>query len=100
MNFILYCSRLFVTFPLENLLLAFSWSMMKDYWFDMGTPSEALQMLKIDHPAAKALAQIDQKGYLLPFDQSGLRLHKVGISISSEERTLSEWEIIGGMLNS
>ena len=56
--------------------------------------------LKIDRPAAEALQQIDQKGYLLPYSREGLRLHKVGISFSTEERTLSEWEIIGEMLNS
>ncbi|MCR4958256.1 MAG: ATP-binding protein [Prevotella sp.] len=50
--------------------------------------------LKIDRPAAEALQQIDQKGYLLPFEQRGLRLHKVGISFSTEERTLSEWQIV------
>ena len=50
--------------------------------------------LKIDHPAREALQQIDTKVYMLPYTQSGLRLHKVGISFSTEERTLSEWEII------
>jgi hypothetical protein len=50
--------------------------------------------LKIDRPAAEALQQIDKKGYLLPFEQSGLRLHKVGISFSTKERTLSEWLIV------
>ena len=49
--------------------------------------------LKIDRPASEALAQIDQKGYLLPYAQCGLRLHKVGISFSTEIRTLSEWVI-------
>ena len=49
--------------------------------------------LKIDRPAREALAQIDTNGYLLPFAQSGLRLHKVGISFSTTERTLSEWKI-------
>ena len=49
--------------------------------------------LKIDRPAAEALAQIDQKDYLLPYELDGRRLHKVGIAFSTEERTLSEWEI-------
>ena len=55
--------------------------------------------LKIDRPASEALAQIDQKGYLLPFGgdlkspSCGLRLHKVGISFSTKERTLDGWEI-------
>jgi len=49
--------------------------------------------LKIDRPAREALRQIDEKGYLLPYSREGLRLHKVGISFSTEERTLSEWQI-------
>ena len=50
--------------------------------------------LKIDRPASEALEQIDTKDYLLPYTQSGLRVHKVGISFSTVERTLSEWEIV------
>ena len=50
--------------------------------------------LKIDRPAREALEQIDRNGYLLPYSREGLRLHKVGISFSTEERTLSDWEII------
>ncbi|MBR4897319.1 MAG: ATP-binding protein [Prevotella sp.] len=49
--------------------------------------------LKIDRPAQEALDQIDQKGYLLPYTLDGHRLHKVGISFSTETRTLSEWKI-------
>ena len=55
--------------------------------------------LKIDRPTREALAQIDTNGYLLPFGGDlksplyGLRLHKVGISFSTTERTLSGWEI-------
>ncbi len=49
--------------------------------------------LKLDRPAAEALAQIDQKGYLLPYTLDGRRLHKVGIAFSTESRTLSEWLI-------
>ncbi len=50
--------------------------------------------LKIDRPAAEALAQIDQKGYLLPYSCEGLCLHKMGIAFSTAERTLSGWEIV------
>ena len=50
--------------------------------------------LKIDRPAREALQQIDTKDYLLPYSQSGLRLHKVGLSFSTKERTLTEWEIV------
>ena len=47
--------------------------------------------LKIDRPASEALAQIDQKGYLLPFAKCGLRLHKVGISFSTETLIISKF---------
>ena len=50
--------------------------------------------LKIDRPTSEALAQIDTKDYLLPYTNSDLRLHKVGISFSTTERTLSEWAIV------
>ncbi len=50
--------------------------------------------LKIDRPSAEALAQIDQKGYLLPYSREGLCLQKVGIAFSTAERTLSGWEIV------
>ena len=49
--------------------------------------------LKIDRPAQEALDQIDHKGYLLPYTLDSLHLHKVGISFSTETRTLSEWKI-------
>jgi hypothetical protein len=49
--------------------------------------------LKIDRPAREALEQIDRNGYLLPYSREGLRLHKVGIAFSTEDRTLSGWEI-------
>ena len=49
--------------------------------------------LKIDRPAQEALEQIDQKGYLLPYTKDSRQLHKVGISFSTKERTLCEWEI-------
>ena len=49
--------------------------------------------LKIDRPASEALEQIDRKDYLLPYATGRLRLHKVGISFSTTERTITEWKI-------
>ena len=49
--------------------------------------------LKIDRPASEALEQIDRKDYLLPYATGRLRLHKVGISFSTTERTLVDWKI-------
>ena len=48
--------------------------------------------LKIDRPAQEALEQIDTKDYLLPYTLDGRRLHKVGISFSTESRTIEEWK--------
>ena len=49
--------------------------------------------LKVDKSADEALAQIDEKGYMLPYYSEGKRLVKVGISFDSTQRTVSEWKI-------
>jgi len=48
---------------------------------------------KYDKPARVALEQIDAKGYMVPFERDGRRLVKVGVSFSSETRTIEEWLI-------
>ena len=49
--------------------------------------------LKVDKSADEALAQIDEKGYMLPYHSEGKRLVKVGINFDSTQRTISEWKI-------
>ena len=49
--------------------------------------------LKVDKPADEALRQIDEKGYMIPYQAEGKRLVKVGISFDSTKRTLAEWKI-------
>ena len=49
--------------------------------------------LKMDQPAQKAIEQINQKGYLVPWQLDGRRLHKVGLSFSTQTRTIEEWKI-------
>ena len=49
--------------------------------------------LKMDGSVDDALAQIDNQGYLIPFETDGRRLVKVGINFSSKERTIKEWKI-------
>ncbi|MDR0938277.1 MAG: ATP-binding protein, partial [Mediterranea sp.] len=41
--------------------------------------------------AAEALRQIDEKGYLIPYNASGKKLVKIGAAFSKETRTLGEW---------
>ena len=49
--------------------------------------------LKMDKPAQKALEQIDEKGYMIPFTYDGRQLHKIGLSFSTKTRTIEEWVI-------
>ncbi|MCQ2389619.1 MAG: PD-(D/E)XK nuclease domain-containing protein, partial [Kiritimatiellae bacterium] len=43
---------------------------------------------KLDRPAEEALAQIDERGYAEKFDLAGKKVLKLGISFSSEKRTI------------
>lgn len=49
--------------------------------------------LKVDKSADEALAQIDEKGYMLPYHTEGKRLIKIGISFDSTQRTIRDWKI-------
>ena len=52
--------------------------------------------LKFDKSAEEALQQIDDKGYLIPYNTEGKRLVKVGINYDSTRRTIGEWKIVEG----
>ena len=45
----------------------------------------------MDGSAQEALEQIDRKGYLIPYQNDGRRIVKVGVNYSSTERQLTEW---------
>jgi len=47
---------------------------------------------KLGKPAARALAQIDEKGYLLPWKGSGKTLYKVGVGFNRRKRNIGEWK--------
>ena len=49
--------------------------------------------LKMNKPAAEALKQIDEKGYMIPYTADERKLVKCGISFSTETRTIEEWII-------
>ena len=51
---------------------------------------------KYDKSAAVALAQIDEKGYMLPFARDGRKLCKVGVNFSDKLQTIDEWVIEEG----
>ena len=58
--------------------------------------------LKVDETVDNALAQIDDKGYAIPYEAelppckggTGRVLVKCGVSISSEQRNITHWRIV------
>lgn len=50
--------------------------------------------LKVDDTAENALAQIDDKGYAIPYEAEGRKVTKCGVSISSEARNIVHWRAI------
>ena len=49
--------------------------------------------MKLDGTSDEALCQIDGKGYMIPYQTEGKRVVKVGISFSSETKTVEEWKV-------
>ena len=50
--------------------------------------------LKVDDTVENALAQIDSKGYAIPYEADGRKVTKCGVCISSEARNITQWRII------
>ena len=53
-------------------------------------------VLKVSSKATvdDALAQIDEKNYLIPFWNEPRRKVKVGVTVNPEERTIKEWKVV------
>lgn len=49
--------------------------------------------LKLDGDLDKALKQIDEKDYTIPYQSDGRNVVKVAINFSTEDRTIKEWKI-------
>ena len=50
--------------------------------------------LKVDDSVEHALAQIDDKGYAIPYAANGRKLTKCGVRISSEARNITHWRTV------
>ena len=50
--------------------------------------------LKVDDTVDHALAQIDSKGYAIPYEADGRQLTKCGVTISSEARNIVHWRAV------
>lgn len=46
---------------------------------------------KLNGTAEEALQQIDDKGYLIPYQADGRKLIKIGVEFSATERNISQW---------
>ena len=49
---------------------------------------------KVDGSADEALQQIEDKQYALPYLTDPRPVHKIGVNISSETRTVAEWKAV------
>ena len=50
--------------------------------------------LKVDDSVDNALAQIDSKGYAIPYEADGRTVTKCGVTISSEARNIVHWRAV------
>ncbi len=50
--------------------------------------------LKVDDSVDNALAQIDSKGYAIPYEADGRTITKCGVTISSEARNIVHWRAV------
>ena len=48
---------------------------------------------KLNGTAEEALAQINEKGYALPFEKDSRTLYKIGINFSAETRNIDRWVV-------
>lgn len=48
---------------------------------------------KYDGTPEEALAQIDSKGYAIPFQADGRKVFKIGVNFDSATRTIGDWKI-------
>ena len=48
--------------------------------------------IKINKPAQEALEQINEKGYMIPYSADERKIYKIGISFSTQTRTVEDWE--------
>ena len=49
---------------------------------------------KYDGTPEEALAQIDSKGYAIPFQADGRKVFKIGVNFDSATRTIGDWKIV------
>lgn len=51
---------------------------------------------KVNGTADEALAQIDDRGYSIPYVMDERKLYKIGVAFSEEKRNVKEWKCVDG----
>ena len=73
-------------------------SSMRSSFFVITSDSLWIFELKVDGSTEAALRQIEDKGYADKYadmiNRRKLKVHKIGISFSSETRSIAEWKCI------
>ena len=49
---------------------------------------------KYDGSPEEALAQIDSKGYAIPFQADGRKMFKIGVNFDSKTRSVGDWKVV------
>lgn len=49
---------------------------------------------KYDGTPEEALAQIDSKGYAIPFQADGRKVFKIGVNFDSQSRSIGDWKVV------
>lgn len=49
---------------------------------------------KLDKPVEDAMAQIDDKGYAIPYQADSRKLYKVGVVFSTDKRNVTDWKVV------
>ena len=80
-----------------SLLNTFAKKKLSDYWFETGTPSYLVELLKrtdynlydMDHTQTNA----EDKQYALPFTSDTRTLFRIGVNFNNETRNIDTWKI-------
>ena len=80
-----------------SLLNTFAKKKLSDYWFETGTPSYLVELLKRTdynlYDMAHTQTNAENKQYALPFTSDTRTLFRIGVNFSNETRNIDTWKI-------
>ena len=80
-----------------SLLNTFAKKKLSDYWFETGTPSYLVELLKRTdynlYDMAHTQTNAEDKQYALPFTSDTRTLFRIGVNFNNETRNIDTWKI-------